>query len=56
MRVAERWFEHEEVDEGVLRIREPHVDPFLQANLFLVRGRERNLLVDTGLGLGSLRR
>jgi glyoxylase-like metal-dependent hydrolase (beta-lactamase superfamily II) len=56
VRVAERWFEHEEVDEGVLRIREPHVDPFLQANLFLVRGRDRDLLVDTGLGIGSLRR
>jgi glyoxylase-like metal-dependent hydrolase (beta-lactamase superfamily II) len=55
VRVAERWFEHEEVEEGVLRIREPHVDPFLQANLFLVRGRERDLLVDTGLGIGSLR-
>jgi len=54
--VAERWFEHEGVDEGVLRIREPHVDPFLQANLFLVRGRDRDLLVDTGLGIGSLRR
>ena len=54
MRVAERWFEHETVDEGVLRIREPNVDPFLQANLFLVRGRERDLMVDTGLGIGSL--
>ena len=56
MRVAQRWFEHEEVDEDALRIREPHVDPFLQANLFLVRGRDRDLLVDTGLGIGSLRR
>ncbi|HKI29582.1 MAG TPA: MBL fold metallo-hydrolase [Actinomycetota bacterium] len=56
MRVAERWFDHEEVDEGVLRITEPHVDPFLRANLFLVRGRDRDLLVDTGLGIGSLRR
>jgi glyoxylase-like metal-dependent hydrolase (beta-lactamase superfamily II) len=55
VRVADRWFEHETVDDGVLRIREPHVDPFLQANLFLVRGRDRDLLVDTGLGIGSLR-
>ena len=55
MRVAERWFEHETVDEGVLRIRESHVDPFLQANLFLVRGRDRDLLVDTGLGICALR-
>jgi len=56
VRVAERWFEHETVDDGVLRIREKHVDPFLQANLFLVRGRDRDVLVDTGLGIGSLRR
>ena len=55
MRVAERWFEHETVDEGVVRITEPNVDPFLQANLFLVRGRDRDLLVDSGLGLASLR-
>ena len=53
--MAERWFEHETVDDGVLRIREPHVDPFLQANLFLVRGGDRDILIDTGLGIGSLR-
>jgi glyoxylase-like metal-dependent hydrolase (beta-lactamase superfamily II) len=52
--VAERWFEHQTVDDGVLRIREPNVDPFLQANLFLVRGRDRDVMVDTGLGIGSL--
>jgi metallo-beta-lactamase superfamily protein len=55
VRVAERWFEHESVDEDIVRITEPHVDPFLRANLFLVRGRERDLLVDAGLGLVSLR-
>jgi glyoxylase-like metal-dependent hydrolase (beta-lactamase superfamily II) len=52
--VAERWFEHETVDDGVLRIREPNVDPFLQANLFLVRGRDRDVMIDTGLGIGCL--
>jgi glyoxylase-like metal-dependent hydrolase (beta-lactamase superfamily II) len=52
--VAERWFEHETVDDGLLRIREPNVDPFLQANLFLVRGRDRDVMIDTGLGIGSL--
>jgi glyoxylase-like metal-dependent hydrolase (beta-lactamase superfamily II) len=55
VRVAERWFEHTMIDEGITRIRETHVDPFLQANLYLVRGRERNLLVDAGLGLAPLR-
>ena len=54
MRVAERWFEHEIVDDGVVRITEPHVDPFLRASLFLVRGRARDLLVDSGLGIASL--
>jgi glyoxylase-like metal-dependent hydrolase (beta-lactamase superfamily II) len=55
VRVAERWFEHRTVDDGVVLITEPNVDPFLRANLFLVRGRDRDLLVDSGLGLASLR-
>jgi glyoxylase-like metal-dependent hydrolase (beta-lactamase superfamily II) len=55
MRIAERWFEHREIDDGVIMIRETYVDPFLQANLFLVRGRDRDALIDSGLGLASLR-
>jgi glyoxylase-like metal-dependent hydrolase (beta-lactamase superfamily II) len=55
VQVAERWFEHRQIDEGIVLIREPYVDPFLQANVFLVRGRWRDLLVDSGLGLASLR-
>jgi glyoxylase-like metal-dependent hydrolase (beta-lactamase superfamily II) len=55
VRVAERWFHHEPVDEGVVRILEPHVDGFLRANLYLVRGRDRDALIDSGLGLASLR-
>ena len=54
MRVAERWFERETVGDGVVRIVERHVDPFLQANLYLVRGRDRDVLIDTGLGVASL--
>ncbi len=55
MRVAERWFAHEVLDDGVVRITEPHVDPFLRANLFLVRGRDRDVLVDSGNGIAPLR-
>jgi hypothetical protein len=55
MRVAERWFSVDEVDEGVLRITEPHALPLIRANLFLVRGRARDLLIDSGLGIGRLR-
>jgi len=55
MQVADRWFSHREVADGVVEITEPHVDPFLQANLYLVRGRDRDALIDSGLGLASLR-
>jgi glyoxylase-like metal-dependent hydrolase (beta-lactamase superfamily II) len=54
VRVAERWFEHETVGDGVVRITEPHVDPFLRANLYVVHGRDRDVLIDAGLGLASL--
>jgi glyoxylase-like metal-dependent hydrolase (beta-lactamase superfamily II) len=53
--VAPRWFERIEVGEGIALIREPHVDPLLRCNIWHVRGRDRDLLVDTGLGIGSLR-
>jgi glyoxylase-like metal-dependent hydrolase (beta-lactamase superfamily II) len=55
VRVADRWFEHEAVGDGIVRITEPHVDPFLRANLYLVRGRDRDALVDSGNGIASLR-
>ena len=55
MRVAERWFEHREVEEGVLLLWEPHVDLLIRGNFWLVRGTERDLLVDGGLGLGRVR-
>jgi glyoxylase-like metal-dependent hydrolase (beta-lactamase superfamily II) len=43
------------IDDGVVRITEPHVDPFLRANLYLVRGRDRDALVDSGNGIAPLR-
>ncbi len=55
MRVAERWFEHREVEEGVLLLWEPHVDPMIRGNFWLVRGRDRDLLVDGGLGIARVR-
>ena len=55
MRVADGWFDVAEIDDGILRITEPHAVPLIRANLFLVRGRDRDLLVDSGLGIGSLR-
>jgi len=54
MKVAEEWFAFETVDEGVTRIWEPWVHDLMQANVWHVRGREADLLVDAGMGVGDL--
>jgi glyoxylase-like metal-dependent hydrolase (beta-lactamase superfamily II) len=52
--VADRWFTAEPRDHGITWITEPHVDPFIRCNIWHVRGRDHDLLIDTGLGLRSL--
>ncbi len=52
--VAPRWFEVSQADDEVYRITEPHVHPYVRSNAWLVRGRARHLLVDSGLGIGRL--
>jgi glyoxylase-like metal-dependent hydrolase (beta-lactamase superfamily II) len=53
--IARPWFRVRQVDEGLTQIDEPHVSPLLRANVWWLRGRDRDLVVDTGLGVGSLR-
>jgi glyoxylase-like metal-dependent hydrolase (beta-lactamase superfamily II) len=53
--VAPSWYRRESLADGVTWLTEPHVDPFARCNIWHVRGRDRDLLVDTGLGLVSLR-
>ncbi|MGH6720420.1 MAG: MBL fold metallo-hydrolase [Alphaproteobacteria bacterium] len=53
--VAQRWFDWRTLDDGVTAIWEPHVKPFYRCNIWLVRGRDRDALIDTGLGVRSLR-
>jgi len=48
------WFARERVDERTWHLWEPHVRPFLRCNVWFVRGRNRALLVDSGLGIVSL--
>jgi len=55
LRVAERWFERKHLGGGITWLTETHVHPLLRCNIWHVRGRERDLLVDTGLGVASLR-
>ena len=42
------------MDDDVTLLWEPHVDPLIRCNIWHVRGRDRDLLVDTGLGIASL--
>src|SRR4051812_45644296 len=53
--LAARWFERRQVDADLTLIWEPHVNPLLRCNIWRLRGRDADLLVDTGLGLSSLR-
>jgi glyoxylase-like metal-dependent hydrolase (beta-lactamase superfamily II) len=52
--LCEVWFEFEPVEDGIVKIIEPHVHPLLRANAYVVRGRDRDLLVDSGNGIGSI--
>ncbi|MFE8950303.1 MBL fold metallo-hydrolase [Streptomyces sp. NPDC007856] len=53
---ARGWYELEELDDGLVRITEPHADKLVRANLWWLRGTERDLVVDAGLGVAGLRR
>lgn len=52
--VAKQWFEGRSLGHGVTLIRETHVHPFARCNIWHVRGRDRDLLVDSGTGLVAL--
>ena len=54
LQIAERWFEFETLSDGITRIWEPHVIRVMQCNIWHVRGRDRDLLIDTGMGIASL--
>jgi glyoxylase-like metal-dependent hydrolase (beta-lactamase superfamily II) len=53
--VAETWYQRLDLDHGVTRLWEPHVHPLEQANFWHVRGRDCDLLIDSGMGIVPLR-
>jgi len=55
MKIAERWYERTIVSPDVTLLTEIHVHPFLRCNIWHIRGRVRDLLIDTGLGVASLK-
>jgi len=48
------WFRVTDLGDGVTLIEEPFADDLVSANIWHVRGRERDLVIDAGLGVASL--
>ena len=49
------WYQTASVGDDVTHIWEPHIKPFYRCNIWHVRGRDRDLLIDSGMGVVSLR-
>ena len=52
---ARDWYETIRMADDVTLIHEPWIKPFFRCNMWHIRGRDRDLLFDTGLGHFSLR-
>jgi glyoxylase-like metal-dependent hydrolase (beta-lactamase superfamily II) len=51
----EDWYRIRKVGDDVTSISEPHIEEFYRCNMWHVRGRDRDMLVDSGMGVVSLR-
>lgn len=52
--IADRWFERRRIDDSITLLWEPHVIELMRCNIWHVRGRDRDLVIDTGIGVSSL--
>jgi glyoxylase-like metal-dependent hydrolase (beta-lactamase superfamily II) len=53
---AAEWYETRRLDDDVTYVGEPFIREFYRCNIWHVRGRDRDMLVDSGMGVVSLRR
>ncbi len=51
---ARDWYARADLPDGITHLFEPHIDVFYRCNMWFVRGRTHNLLLDSGLGAVSL--
>ncbi|MFT7146997.1 MAG: glyoxylase-like metal-dependent hydrolase (beta-lactamase superfamily II) [Yoonia sp.] len=49
------WYRLQTKADGVTLIDEPFIQPFYRCNMWHIRGRDQDLLVDSGMGVVSLR-
>jgi len=54
LEVASQWFETRRFTAGVTLLFEPYVIEGVRCNIWHVQGRDRDLLIDSGMGLASL--
>ena len=53
--IADHWFDIKRISDDIILLWEPHVTPLMRCNIWHVRGRDRDLMIDTGMGIVSLR-
>lgn len=51
----DQWFEVKRGADGISLIHEPYIRPFYRCNLWHIQGRDRDVLIDSGSGVVSLR-
>ncbi len=49
------WYRLRKLDDGITWIDEPFIREFYRCNIWHVRGRDRDMMVDSGMGVVSLR-
>lgn len=52
---AEAWYRVRHIDDDITFIDEPFIKEFFRCNIWHVRGRDKDMLVDSGMGVVSLR-
>lgn len=55
LKLADKWYTRKKIDSDITLLFEPYVHSFLRCNIWHIRGKDKDLLIDTGLGLSSLR-
>jgi glyoxylase-like metal-dependent hydrolase (beta-lactamase superfamily II) len=53
--IADPWFVKVRVDDSITLVTEPHIHPLLRCNVWHVQGRDKDLVIDTSMGVLPLR-
>jgi len=52
---AKDWYRTRVIGDGITFIDEPYIQAFYRCNIWHIRGRDRDMLVDSGMGVVSLK-